>query len=454
MRHLYVMRHAKAKQGDGDMADHQRPLRKRGRRQAAAMARVLQQWQALEGEIHVSDAVRTRETFDEIAAQLPELSLNERRRVDEAVYTFDGQTLLAWLKALPNKADRVLVIGHNPALLELALWLCGDAPRSLPTGGALHLTLPDTPWSAVAQDSAELATSLTPEQASHALFKRKAPAQPALHKAGLAKRIRGLLEHQCLMVRALEPGVAAGIDPEFLHKYRVNLRRSRAIGESVLATTRVPGLKKRLKRLKRRAQATSELRDLDVFLESLAERPPPLSTRSHQALEHWLQSRKQEQHEALCQQLGTTDYNDEMLAWHGFVASRELHKALRKLSSKRIEEVLTERIARHDQDLALLSIDGTDEAFHKLRKSVKRIRYLAELEPQRHKRLLEGLKHRQRLLGDLQDLCTRQAWIDAFSASSPNAPRRKQECDAWRGELEDQKRALREQVIALSPLGA
>ncbi|MGM0982219.1 MAG: CHAD domain-containing protein [Pseudomonadota bacterium] len=453
MRHLFVMRHAKAKKGDGDVNDHQRPLRKRGRRQAAAMAKVLQQWQALEGQILVSDAARTRETLDEIAGQLQEPSLVERARFDEALYHFDGQALLAWLKALPNEADRVLVIGHNPALLELVHWLCGEVPQALPTGSLLHVTLPDTPWSALEQHSAELAARLNPDEASHALFKRKAPVKPSLRKVGLAKRIRGLLEHQYRMVRALEPGVMAGVDPEFLHQYRVNLRRSRAIGESVLATTKVPGLKKMLKRLKRRARATSELRDLDVFLESLTETPPPLSPRSHQALERWLQARHQEQHEALCQQLSTPDYDEEMQDWHGFIASKGFHKALRKLSSKRIEAVLDERIAGHDQDLASLSIDSTDEAFHELRKSVKRIRYLAELEPQRQKRFLEGLKHRQRLLGDLQDLCTRQAWIEVFSTSSRNAPRRKQECDAWREALEEQKRVFREQVISLAPLG-
>lgn len=71
MRHLYVMRHAKAKQPSGDMTDHQRPLRKWGKRQAGAMARVLQGWHALEGEIYVSTAARTRETFDAVVAQLP-----------------------------------------------------------------------------------------------------------------------------------------------------------------------------------------------------------------------------------------------------------------------------------------------------------------------------------------------------------------------------------------------
>ncbi|HSP32160.1 MAG TPA: hypothetical protein VLO13_09180, partial [Halomonas sp.] len=65
---------------------------------------------------------------------------------------------------------------------------------------------------------------------------------------------------------------------------------------------------------------------------------------------------------------------------------------------------------------------------------------------------LSELKHRQSLLGDYQDRCTYQAWIDAFSASSRKAPKRKQECDAWRASLEEQKQALSKEVMALAPL--
>lgn len=452
MRQLFLMRHAKSKRGDKEVDDHDRPLSKRGRRQAAAMAEALQRWKALECEIHVSSAVRTHQTLDEIAKQLPDRALSDRAYIDEALYTFDAHALLAWLRRLPEATDRVLVIGHNPALLELAHWLCPTTPDALPTGGLLHLPLPDMPWHSLEPHAAEGVHSLTPEQASHALFKRKAPGKPSLHKAGLPKNIRGQLKHQYQMVRLLEPGVMAGIDPEFLHQYRVNLRRSRAIGESVRAAIKVPGLKKRLKHLKRRAQATSDLRDLDVFLESLNKAPPPLIPRSRQALEQWLLARREEEHAALRQQLVQSSYLEEMQDWRGFIGSPDFKKALTNLSSKRISAVLTERIDRHDQTLAALTPESDDATLHDLRKAVKRIRYLAELEPRRHRDFLSGLKHRQRLLGDFQDLCSHQAWIEAFAASFNNAPRRKQECQDWHAALEGQKKAMREEVIELTPL--
>lgn len=451
MRHLYLMRHAKAKQPSGDMTDHQRPLRKRGKRQAAAMAHVLQHWQALEGRIYVSTAARTRETFDEIAGQLPDHTLVNQVHFDENLYTFDGGGLQAWVESLPNEAERVLVIGHNPALHDLARWLDQTAPHSLPTGSVLHFTLSGSSWKSAGHNGAKLAGCLIPEMASYPLFQRLAP-QPPQSNNDTASRIRDMLEHLYQMIRALEAGVIAGVDPEFLHQYRVNLRRSRAVGESVRTITRVPGLKKMLKRLKQRAQATSDLRDIDVFLEDMAKTPPPLTPGSRQGLMQWLQACQRERHQALCQQLNAPAYAEEMEAWQHFIASDDVGKALSKLTPKRIRAVLNERIARHDEDQAALSLDTHDTGFHELRKGVKRIRYLADLNPETPEPFLSQLKHRQRLLGEYQDLCSRQAWLDAFGASPDNDPQQQQECVQWRDSLEKPKLLLRKEVLALEAL--
>ncbi|MGS2743310.1 CHAD domain-containing protein [Halomonas sp. LS-001] len=448
MQHLYVMRHAKAKQTR--VADHQRPLRKRGKRQAAAMAPLLEQWQALEGEVYVSTAVRSRATFDGIVEQLPERKEPRQAHFDEALYTFEGDALRAWLKALPGNPEKVFIIGHNPALQELVAWLCKTPVDSLPTGSVLHLTLPDVPSSAIKKGCAVLSKSVTPAAASYPLFQRQQPKPSTRGHADMARRIQGLLAHQYLTIRALEPGVMAGVDPEFLHQYRVNLRRSRAIGESVLAIIEVPGLKKRLKRLKRRAQATSDLRDLDVFLQHLDEAPPAGNLKPF--LKPWLQERQQEQHDAICQQLTGADYAWELEDWQAFISSKAFRKALsKKLTPKRIKAVLDERIARHNYDLAALTLEAKDDALHSLRKGVKRIRYLADLDPKSHQHLLSRLKHRQQLLGDFQDLCARQSWLKAFDATSTNDTKQKS-ASSSDAALNKQKQQLRKEVSALPPL--
>ncbi|MFP4138809.1 MAG: CHAD domain-containing protein [Halomonas sp.] len=99
--------------------------------------------------------------------------------------------------------------------------------------------------------------------------------------------------------------------------------------------------------------------------------------------------------------------------------------------------------------MAALAPDSPDEALHDLRKGVKRIRYLAELDPRRHRELLRRLKGRQTLLGDFQDLCTRQASIEAFARDLPEEA---EACRAWRDTLENEKRTLREKIMALPAL--
>ncbi|TDR56532.1 phosphohistidine phosphatase [Halomonas ventosae] len=455
MKELYLLRHAKASRASGSMADCHRPLSRRGRRQAAAMAGPLQRLGALDGEIHVSTSTRTRQTLLGIAEQLPALSPDSCARYTEALHTFDWKALRTWLMALPPDCDRVMLIGHNPALTKLARWLCRQAAAELPTGGLLSLTLPVESWQDLRKHRGERVSRLTPGEASHALFRKQAPRAPDLDRARPDKRIIGLLTHQYRMVRALEPGVIAGIDPEFLHQYRVNLRRSRAIAESVRAITRVPGLGKLLKRLKHRARATSDLRDLDVFLETLDRQPASLSEQARKRLQDWLAHQRREHHAALCHAMAQPGYARDMARWRQFLSDKRFHQALGAVTPEQVEAVLAERTLQHDADLAALADDSPDTSLHELRKTVKRIRYLAELDPRRHRDLLAGLKRRQTLLGEFQDLCTQQAWVRACIASMPDTPPPegvKKECLDWLDCLEVRKAELHRAVMALDPL--
>lgn len=96
MLELYLLRHARAKRANGKLRDADRPLSRRGRCQAAAMAPALARRGAFDGEVLASPARRTRETLEAMAEALPENSLKQRLRLDEALYTFDGEAL-AWL---------------------------------------------------------------------------------------------------------------------------------------------------------------------------------------------------------------------------------------------------------------------------------------------------------------------------------------------------------------------
>ncbi len=117
MKHLYLIRHARAKRAD---VDHERPLSGRGQRQVAAMAEPLQRLGAFTGEIHVSTALRARQTLLGLDATLPELGLAGRAHYHEALYTFEEKPLRRWLRAADLDTDHLTLLGHNPALLALA----------------------------------------------------------------------------------------------------------------------------------------------------------------------------------------------------------------------------------------------------------------------------------------------------------------------------------------------
>lgn len=121
---LVLLRHAKS-DWDVPVGDRERPLARRGRRQAPEAGR----WLAGHGPpldlALVSPARRARETWELAAAELPE---PPPVRVEEAAYAFDGDDLLEVVRALADEQGVVLV-GHNPATEELLERLTGRGAR-------------------------------------------------------------------------------------------------------------------------------------------------------------------------------------------------------------------------------------------------------------------------------------------------------------------------------------
>ncbi len=111
-----LLRHAKSAWPDG-VADHDRPLAGRGRRDAPAVGR----WLAAHGVSPdlavVSSARRTIETFTLVAA---ELSVLPREIVTDDAYAVGAGDLLDLVRGLPDDARSVLLVGHNPGIGLLA----------------------------------------------------------------------------------------------------------------------------------------------------------------------------------------------------------------------------------------------------------------------------------------------------------------------------------------------
>lgn len=126
---LVLVRHAKS-DWSGSHADRDRPVGARGRRQAPESGRWLaEHLPDLELAV-VSPALRARTTWELMAAELP---APPPVRYDDAVYDFSAGPVLTVVRGLPEDARAVAVVGHNPALEDLARRLTGgwvDLPTS------------------------------------------------------------------------------------------------------------------------------------------------------------------------------------------------------------------------------------------------------------------------------------------------------------------------------------
>lgn len=115
VRHLLLMRHAKATAGGVD--DHGRDLSEQGRRDAAETGRWLREQGLVPTHALVSSAVRTTQTWQELAEASGSAA---RPDFDDALYAAGPDSALEVIRAATAQAETLIVIGHNPTVGHLA----------------------------------------------------------------------------------------------------------------------------------------------------------------------------------------------------------------------------------------------------------------------------------------------------------------------------------------------
>ncbi|MDX8513784.1 SixA phosphatase family protein [Mesorhizobium captivum] len=119
-RQLLILRHAKSSWDDPKLADFDRPLGPRGLKTAPLMGRELSRRGWLPDLALVSPALRTRDTWRLVAAELPK---HVPAEFSEELYEAAAGAILARVRQ--TKAKSLLVIGHNPGLQTFTLRLAG-----------------------------------------------------------------------------------------------------------------------------------------------------------------------------------------------------------------------------------------------------------------------------------------------------------------------------------------
>ncbi len=170
MRHIYLVRHAKAEAPGLGKSDHDRALTLAGRSSASQLAAALAERGATIDLALVSSSTRTQQTWKLMAGAFSD----SETQVVAALYETHEQGIVAKLAALADRVSSVAVIGHEPTISATASWLAGpgsdtDALKrvslGMSTGTAAVLEF-DGDWA----DLESRTTRLTGVVASKALF--------------------------------------------------------------------------------------------------------------------------------------------------------------------------------------------------------------------------------------------------------------------------------------------
>jgi phosphohistidine phosphatase len=158
-RRLLLLRHAKSDWPDG-VADHDRPLARRGRRDAPAVGRWLGESGYVPDAVVCSTARRARETWELASAGLAAAAPGASPLVtyEERVYEATVLGLLMLVREFPPAWRTVLIVGHNPGMAELTVGLADpppDPPVGFPTAAVAALALPGD-WAVVGPGEGKL----------------------------------------------------------------------------------------------------------------------------------------------------------------------------------------------------------------------------------------------------------------------------------------------------------
>jgi phosphohistidine phosphatase len=143
MKTLLLLRHAKSSWKDTDLDDHDRPLNKRGKRDAPRMGRLLRAHDLLPDLILSSTAKRCRKTAEHVIAQS---GYRGETRITGELYEADAAKLRNVAAQVADSRNRLLMIAHNPGLEELLGALAGTY-TPLTTAALAHLELSIDAWS-------------------------------------------------------------------------------------------------------------------------------------------------------------------------------------------------------------------------------------------------------------------------------------------------------------------
>jgi phosphohistidine phosphatase len=170
MRRLMLLRHAKTETDAPSGRDQDRRLDDRGRNDAAEIGGWIARHPPFPDSVLVSSATRAQQTWDIAWAAMKDLVPPPQIEHLPELYCADPSQILHAVRSAPD-SQRLMVVGHNPGMHELALALAGSGDEAdrkaladnLPTSGLAVFDFAVDDWADVAFRRGRLVLFVSPK---------------------------------------------------------------------------------------------------------------------------------------------------------------------------------------------------------------------------------------------------------------------------------------------------
>jgi len=155
MLQLTLIRHAKSSWDNPALSDFDRPLNKRGMKNAPLMGKIISKRGLVFDRIVASPALRAITTAQLIAGKLdfPEQGIQQR----DELYDASMEELLDCVHSLDSQYQSIALVAHNPGLTNLCNYLSGESIANLPTCAVAVIEFDLDDWRDVYQGAGRLA---------------------------------------------------------------------------------------------------------------------------------------------------------------------------------------------------------------------------------------------------------------------------------------------------------
>lgn len=236
-----------------------------------------------------------------------------------------------------------------------------------------------------------------------------------------------IYSHLLKAIQLNEQGCINQVDSEFLHDFRVAVRRTRAGFSQIKQVLPAKTLKEFMDFFSWLGHITSPVRDIDVYLLNFQsfKQSLPISVREDlEPLRAYLLLKQTGAYQQLAKHLRSPRYVTMMAKWQAYLHEPASKPSVEPLAKIPIKQLADQRIwkvyNRLLKEAKVIDQDTPPEMLHSLRKTAKKLRYLMEffqeLYPEMEMNyLLKRLKELQTVLGDFQDYDVQEQTLKQFS---------------------------------------